>query len=507
MDRVFGPITGPDTPGYAVGVVRDGRLVLARGYGMANLEAGVAVTPRSRFYIASASKQFTAACAALLVQEGRLSLAQDVRTYVPELPALWPPLTVGDLIHHTSGVREWSSLALFAGKDRRFEDYFDNRSVLRLLLRQRSLEFEPGTEYRYSSGGYVLLTEVIERVAGRPLPELARERIFRPLGMEHTAYDDDYARILPHRVQSYRPRRGGGYERWLKHFDLYGDGGVVTTVEDLARWDAIFYEDRLGAPGLASLLLTKGRLKSGVELPYAFGLQLFDHAGRPTVQHQGGMLGFQADMVRFPEERLSVIVLANTPERWVTGLAYQVADALLGPSARRQQDRKEEAAVHADQGTLRLYVGQYWNRKGKWARPECACGSSRRVRWRPRSRRSLRPDSPGIALRACTVRRRLLQRRARDHVPVRCRGRPVHLGDGRRRRDPRALPACRSLRRLECHRQGLDRLRRDRLRARRLRSGEQPQHRRPASQRRPLRAGSVPRTRRRSDLTNPAGRV
>jgi CubicO group peptidase (beta-lactamase class C family) len=211
------------------------------------------------------SKQFTAACAALLIQQGKLRLSDQVRKFIPELPdyGFRTPLTIEHLIHHTGGVREWSSLVLFAGQDRRYEQHLDNADVLRLLLRQKSLEFEPGAQFRYSSGGYVLLAEVLERVAGQSLPRFARKHLFEPLGMEHTFFDDNYAAILPGRVESYRTAGNGTYERILKHFDLYGDGGVVTTVEDLARWDANFYHPKIGGKAMVDLLLTPGRLNDG----------------------------------------------------------------------------------------------------------------------------------------------------------------------------------------------------------------------------------------------------
>ncbi len=185
---------------------------------MANLEYGVPITPRSPFYIGSMSKQFTAACIALLVQRGKLRLTDPVRKYVPELPDYGVPLTIENLIHHTGGVREWSSLVLFAGQDRRFEQHVDNRDMLRLLLRQKALEFVPGSQYRYSSGGYILLAEIIERVTGQSLRAFARENLFQPLGMHETFYDDNYAEIVPGRVESYRRVDANHYERLLRAY-------------------------------------------------------------------------------------------------------------------------------------------------------------------------------------------------------------------------------------------------------------------------------------------------
>jgi CubicO group peptidase (beta-lactamase class C family) len=207
------------------------------------------------------SKQFTAACAAVLVQQGRLRLDDDVRKYIPEMPDYGKRLTIDHLIHHTGGVREWSSLVLFAGRDLRYEDRLDNEDVFRLLRRQKSLEFDPGAEYRYSSGA-TNFTVIIERITGMSLNDFAQKSIFEPLGMKNTFFESNYAAILPAR-ESYRPKADGTYERILKHFNLYGDGGVITNIEDLARWDEVFYKDQIGGKEFRDLLLTQGRLNSG----------------------------------------------------------------------------------------------------------------------------------------------------------------------------------------------------------------------------------------------------
>jgi CubicO group peptidase (beta-lactamase class C family) len=306
--------------------------VFAKGYGMANLEYGVPITAQSPFYIGSMSKQFTAASVALLVEQGKLRLDDDVRKYVPELPDYGHIITIDNLIHHTSGLRDWSSLYLFSGGDPFFEDRLDNDDLFRLIIRQRSLNFVPGTDYRYSGSGYILLAKIVQRVSGETFAEFAKKNIFDPLGMKHTFFDDNYARILPGRVESYRSLANHGYERWLKHFNVYGDGGVITTLEDLVLWDANFYHNRLRKEDLIEMLLTRGRLNSGDQIHYAFGLEFDTHNGYRVVKHNGGMLGFNVDMIRFPDQRFTVIVLGNSQGPWITGLAFDVADRLLPPN-------------------------------------------------------------------------------------------------------------------------------------------------------------------------------
>jgi CubicO group peptidase (beta-lactamase class C family) len=360
IDPIFARWNSTEKPGYAVGIIQNGEMVFAKGYGMANLEYGVPITADSPFYIGSMSKQFTAASVALLVQQGRLSLADDVRKYIPELPDYNSRITINELIHHTSGVRDWTSVALFSGFDSRFEDRLDNDDLLRLICHQRSLNFPPGTDFRYSSSGYILLTKIIERVSGQSFPAFASQHIFRPLGMEHTSVEDNYAEIVRNRVESYRAI-GDHYERWLKHFNIYGDGGIVTTLNDLAKWDKNFYQDRVGEKGLVQMLLTRGRLSNQKEIHYAFGLELDTHNGYRVVKHNGGMLGFNVDMVRFPDEKLTVIVLGNSQDASVTGLAFDVADRLLPakPASAPLANTIVPLTISFDAGELRKYEGAY----------------------------------------------------------------------------------------------------------------------------------------------------
>jgi pimeloyl-ACP methyl ester carboxylesterase len=285
----------------------------------------------------------------------------DARKYISELPDYGSPVTIGQLIHHTAGVRDWSSLMLFAGKDSRYEHHFDNDDVLALICRQKSLEYLPGSQYRYSSSGYVLLTEVIERVTGQSLVEFADEQLFTPLGLEHTFFDASYATVLPDRVESYRRTPDGRYERWLKLFDLYGDGGLITTVNDLAKWSAAFHEDRIAEPGIVKLMTTRGKLNSGEEIDYAMGLHYDNHREHATIRHNGGMLGYVAEGVHFPDLKLSVVVCGNTNEAWITGLAYDVADVFLPNGQVADLPAKPNLKPEPRRGSPDDYCGYYWN--------------------------------------------------------------------------------------------------------------------------------------------------
>jgi len=366
VDSLFARWDTQSTPGWGVGVVRRGNLLFSKGYGLANLEHQAPITPRSAFYMASASKQFTAACLAILVLQHQLSLADDVRAYLPGLPDYGTPITIGDLVYHTAGIREYTSLQLFSGQDSDFEQPYSNSDLIALAKRQKHLDIQPGTAFRYSSMGYVLLTEIIERVTDKSLDEFAREHLFTPLGMHNTRFDVNHASVVPRRVQSYR-KTSGGYERYHKVFDVYGDGGLLTTVEDLARWDSAFYGPPkegvlVGTPAWIELMTTPGRLtrgdKRGESVNYAMGLQFRKVFERKAIEHNGGMLGFTVDLVRFPEEELSVIVLGNHFDAWSTSLAYQIAGFILD---------KPEPLVHRSIESVPLTMAEQERYEGYYA--------------------------------------------------------------------------------------------------------------------------------------------
>lgn len=336
VDSVFAHLDRTDAPGCAVGIVQDGELAHARGYGMANLDYGIPLGPRSVFYLASVSKQFTAAAVALAARQGHLSLDDDVRRWIPELPDYGERLTVRHLIHHTSGVRDYLTLMALAG--RRYGDAFTADDAIALLARQRALNFPPGSEHLYSNSGYILLAEIIERATGRSLREYADDELFEPLGMRDTHFHDRPQHIIRNRVISYAP--GGPNEGWvvsyLGNFQQVGDGGLYSTVEDLWRWDRAFYG---GGPldGLLETLQTPGVLASGNTLRYAFGLSIGERAGVREVAHGGSMMGFRTMLARYPDERFSVITLCNAGNVNPSRLSLEAAEAWLGRTLREPE--------------------------------------------------------------------------------------------------------------------------------------------------------------------------
>lgn len=328
VDRIFAEYDRHGSPGCAVGVAQGGRLVHQRGYGMANLDHDIPLSSSSVFYIASVSKQFTAAVTALLAAEGYLSLDDDVRAYVPELPDYGHTITFRHLIHHTSGLRDYLELMNMAGM--RVEDVYSDDEVLQLIARQRRLNFEPGAEYLYSNTGYFLISVITKRVTGKTFREYADEKIFQPLGMRRTHFHDDRQMIVPGRVMAYSPDDEAGFrQNYWANFEKVGSGGLLSTVEDLFLWDQNFYRNQLTPADLLETMHSRGLLNSGDTIEYAFGLQLSEYRGLRTVRHGGSSMGFRAHLLRFPDQRFSTIVLCNIGTANPANLAEQVAGIYL----------------------------------------------------------------------------------------------------------------------------------------------------------------------------------
>lgn len=359
VDSVFARYDRTAGPGCAVGVYRDGAMAYARGYGMADLNQGIAISPRTVFYIASTSKQFAAASIALLAEQGRIGLDDPVRTFVPELPPWADGITVRHLVLHTSGIRDY--LGLWAMSGRSSADEIPEAVALDLIARQRATDFAPGARWSYSNSGYFLLSVIVGRVTGTSLREYAEERIFGPLGMASTHFHDDNTMIVPHRAEGYQPDGGGGYRIVRTSFALVGDGGLLSTVEDLLRWDRNFYDNRLGTggPALIELLTTPGRLADGRPLTYGFGLMAGRHRGLPTIRHGGAFIGFRAELLRFPTERFSVAVLCNDATADPSQLAERVAAVYLGDRLGPERPAVAAAARAVPLAVLDRYVGRY----------------------------------------------------------------------------------------------------------------------------------------------------
>jgi CubicO group peptidase (beta-lactamase class C family) len=339
VDKVFAQWDKPDSPGCELAVIKDGQIVYKRGYGMANLEHGIPMSPASIMDTGSVSKQFTAMAIALLAEQGKLALDDDVRKYLPEIPQYEVPVTIRHLIHHTSGIRDYLTLMSVAGM--RDDDYYVDGEVVNLLARQKELNFKPGNEFLYSNSGYFLLSQIVKRASGKTLREFADENIFKPLGMSRTKFYDDHNEIVKNRAASYVPRSGGGFQIAATALDMVGDGNVFTCVEDLFLWDQNFYHNKLGKGGqpLINQVLTTGTLNSGEKIDYAFGLVIGEYRGLRIVEHGGAFVGYRAMTMRFPDQRFSVIMQCNLGTMNPSNLARRIADIYLADQFKAEAKR------------------------------------------------------------------------------------------------------------------------------------------------------------------------
>jgi len=357
LDSLFLPMSHSGSPGCAVGVYQNGAVTFSRGYGFANLNHDVPITPTTRFTVGSVSKQFTAASIALLVRAGKLSLDDDVRQYLPEMNETPTPVRVRHLVHHTSGLRDFWELVGLAGV--RYDDGYTTDDMLALAARQRALNFPPGSEYRYSNTGYIALARIVQRVTGQSLRRFADSAMFKPLGMHETMFLDDHNEVVANRATAYSPVDGSS-DRWqinVWNNDIVGQGGIVTSIGDLQKWDENFYTGTVGGPGFLALMHQVEPLTSGAPNAYAFGIALEDYRGQRVEEHTGGTGGYRAALYRFPDQHTSFAMLCNRSTTNTTQLSLRMADVVLrgslGAAAARAAPAGEERVPARTTGTAR----------------------------------------------------------------------------------------------------------------------------------------------------------
>jgi CubicO group peptidase (beta-lactamase class C family) len=353
-DSVFAEWNSTRTPGCAVGVEREGKVLLTRGYGMADLESGRPITPETIFESGSVAKQFTATAVVLLALDGKLNLDDPVRRYLPEMPEYDRPITIRHLLTHTSGIREWSSLVAAAGWPRGTRTHRQT-DLLDIVFRQKALNYQVGEYYSYTNSGYAIAMTLVERVSGKSFQEFTRERIFGPLGMAHTQWRDDFTRLVPGRAQAYTPE-SDGWHLAMPFEDVVGPGGLLTTVGDWLIWNEALANRTLGA-AWADSLTRRMRLTSGREIEYALGLFITSYRGVPEIWHDGSTAGYSTFLTRFPDRgNLSIAVLCNSTRGNATSYAHQLADRLirnLPPSPALDTTRVDSAAFARYAGVYR----------------------------------------------------------------------------------------------------------------------------------------------------------
>ncbi len=356
LDALFADWDRDDAPGCAVAAKREGEALFSRAWGMADLEHDIANTPETLFEAGSVSKQFVAATVLLLDQEGKLSLDEDVREHIPELPDYNETITLRRLIHHTSGLRDWGQVAAISGwsRDQRTHDH---DHVLDILSRQQALNFAPGAHYSYSNSGYNLLAVIVERVTGEPFADYSQELLFEPLGMDDTQWRDDYTRVVPGRSSAYSGEPGDDFfsiNRPIEH--VHGNGGLLTTVHDLLTWNQALTDGALGEE-LSARMQEPDVLANGREIHYAAGLQLDEDHGQSSIGHTGATSGYRAYLMRFPEQAVSVAMLCNVSGVDTREQGSDLSRIALGDAAEEPEKPPEPADVGKD--VLEARAGLY----------------------------------------------------------------------------------------------------------------------------------------------------
>lgn len=378
VDRLFSTWDKDGSPGAAVGVIKDGRIIYARGYGMANLEYDIPNTPHTVFRIGSTSKHFTAMGIALLIEQGKVSLDDDIRLYLPELPAYQTPITVGHMLYHTSGIRNYEALLMLAGRDGETYKvpYYTDEEAVEIIARQKALNFDPGDRYSYSNSNYFLLAEIVGRVSGMKTSEFFKKNVFEPLGMFDTHFHDDVSVIVRNRASGYSPADDGGFRINMTQLEQIGTGSIFTTIEDFYRWDQNFYKNKLGngSQSLIEMVETPGKLNNGESANYGFGLNITTLYGLRTIGHGGSFVGFRSYYLRFPDHRFSIVVLANQGPFPDEEVAQEIAKIYLRDEFTESMDVEQQTyrdgadQSESDSRTMALsrdqrtqYAGTYYS--------------------------------------------------------------------------------------------------------------------------------------------------
>ena len=362
VDQLFQPWNSPASPGCAAAVMKDGRIAFERGYGLADIEHEAKITPSTVFNVGSIAKQFTATAILMLVQEGKISLGDPIRKYIPELPDFGTPITLREMLRHTSGLRDYEQLLNFDGWRLDSPDLLTNGDVMYIVTRQKDLNFPPGSDFAYSNTNYVLLAEVVSRVSKQSFPDFTMTRLFQPLGMTHTHFRDDHGEVIKNVAYSYIDK-DGAFDLCLPNYDIFGATNLFTTVEDLARWDENFYSARIGGSKVIRQLQEPGALNDGTFINYAPGMFVSaPGANRWAQSGTAGDAGYRADIFRFPDRHLSSITLCNLGSIDPSELDQRIAEIYLGAKLSvilGTDESAQAASFHPDSKQLAGYAGTY----------------------------------------------------------------------------------------------------------------------------------------------------
>lgn len=345
-------------PGGQLSVSRNGRVIYSKAWGIADLENLTPITTETLIEAGSVSKQFTAAAILLLERQGKLKRSDPVQKHIPRIPSYEYPILIQHLIHHTSGLREWSDIADLAGSPEVLK-VGDNRRVLDIICRQRSLNSKPGSEYRYSNSNYILLALIVNKVSGQSLSDYTRQYIFSPAGMSHTQWRDDPQKVVPNRSQAYE-FKAGIFRALMPENGVHGSGGLLTTAEDLLKWNDFYTSGKLGGNELFTRQIASDTLANGNVNNYAAGLVIDNDIPKPVFSHSGATAGYRAKLICSPSQGLSVAWLSNTSMLDTVGdPATEVFRMLSKPADNAPARSKQTSRYQPDRSKLHLYKGLY----------------------------------------------------------------------------------------------------------------------------------------------------
>jgi CubicO group peptidase (beta-lactamase class C family) len=366
VDKLFARWDHIDSPGAAIVVVKDGAVVYQHGYGYANLEHSILITPQTAFDVASVAKQFTGLSIAILIEQGKLSLDDDVRKYLPDMPDFGKTITIGNLLHHTSGLRDWPETFLLSDVD--FEAPISFEMILEMVRRQRELDFAPGEEFQYCNTGYSLLAATIAKVTGKSFRAWTDTNLFQPLGMKHTHVCDNAAEIVPDLAESYNVGgKPGRPHRVISQVSGEGSSSLFISAEDMGKWLLNFETAKVGGRAAIELMCRPGKLNNGTNTCYGFGIFDDDYHGNKMFGHTGGWAAYRSVTIIIPEKRFAVAVLANAANMDSSERAMKIADIYLGTSDTAKSDKNASnspAAVKADPAAWDAFLGTYRLRAG-----------------------------------------------------------------------------------------------------------------------------------------------
>ncbi len=368
IDEIFKDYNAITKPGASVAVIKNGEIVFKKGYGSANMEYDIPVTPSTIFHVASVSKQFTVYSILLLADQGKLSLDDDIRKYIPEVPDFGKLITLRHLATHTSGIRDQWDLLSMAGW--RNDDVITKEHILKLVAKQKTLNFEPGAEYNYCNTGFTLLAEVVARISGKSFCQFTKDNIFEPLQMTNSQFYDDHERIVRNRAYSYEPTKSG-YKKSVLSFANVGATSLFTTVEDISLWGHHLNRPSAQIKPIVEQMNTLAVLNNGKTFGGAYGQFVTPYKGLKQIQHGGADAGYRSYLGRFPDQDLAVSVFSNFGNSRPAGLSLQVADLFLAAEMDTSKDVKKVKSpktISLNSKELAAFENHFWNEQSSLSR-------------------------------------------------------------------------------------------------------------------------------------------